>query len=108
MGWVPEGAIYWDDTNLLADDTESWWSGYTVFAAIWLAADLGATEIEVWGADMGGTQDFAGSDEVTLGARDKIRWERERLFWGRAEDALAAQGRTLKRCGLSSCPADQP
>lgn len=75
---------------------------YTATAALMLAAHLGATQIDVFGADMTGTADADGHeydfhDEPAKVTRTPERWNGEAEIWQRVADSLAERGITVRR-----------
>lgn len=82
-------------------DVKNWFrqSGTFHFSAtnaVITAAYLGATDIDVYGADMHGTADFDGI-ELERFRRSDARWQRERSLFGRIVTLLAQRGVTVTR-----------
>ena len=74
-------------------EAEDWPSVLKQFSgpmALMLAADLGATEVDVWGVDMGGATDFRKDGEHN--GRDNDRWQRERPIWDYVVKACRERG----------------
>jgi hypothetical protein len=63
------------------------WSRYSAIAAMVLAADLGATQIRVLGADMVGEGEFDGHPLPQI-VRDSVRWKDERALWDQTVEFL--------------------
>jgi hypothetical protein len=72
------------------------WTNYSATAAIVLAAALGATQIDVYGADWTDEKDF---DGVSIDGTDRTesRWAKERYIWRSVEAWLLVRGITVAR-----------
>lgn len=67
---------------------------WSLNAALFFAADEGATSVEVHGADWTGQEDVAGF----IGKRrHEVRWEREKKEYRKAVSLLEAEGVTVTR-----------
>ena len=73
------------------------WTLYTATSALVLAAHLGATEIEVWGADFTGVADWDGHEYQWQGneawrTRGGDKWDGQVKNWAETCKALRARG----------------
>lgn len=71
------------------------WATYSATAALVLASELGATHVDVYGADMRGIGDFQGRQ--CLLNRNFARWELERKIFSDVTDWLKSGGVTVRR-----------
>jgi len=69
---------------------------YSGCYALWLAWHLGATEVECFGVDLGGTRDFLGRPEVSMNCRGPSRWDRERAAWYAMCEAFGRLGTVVR------------
>lgn len=77
-------------------DIKSTFGAFSSTAALVLARYLGANLVHVFGADMGGVQDYDGwTDERNR--RDAMRWAKESRQWEALTGELAALGTTVIR-----------
>lgn len=74
------------------------WTLYSATTALVFAAWLGAKQVDAYGADMHGTQDYDGHTSKTDNRTDK-RWATERALWGLVCDELKRCGIKVKRYG---------
>ncbi len=72
------------------------WTLYSATAAIVLAAHLGATDIDVFGADFTNTPDADGVNVIGCD-RDEARWDRERLRGRKMVEHLNGRGVRVSR-----------
>jgi hypothetical protein len=80
------------------------WRLYTAPAAVVYAASEGATQVDIYGCDLRGVEDF---DGVQAGEnRTERRWARERGIWAAVTEWLAGRGVEVRR--VSSGPASSP
>lgn len=70
--------------------------GFSATSALILAAKLGATQINVYGADWTDAPDFDGYSHPGM-TRNETRWNNERKIWGDVSQWLADRGVTVKR-----------
>ena len=76
------------------------WRIFSATIAIVLAHALGATTIEVWGADMRGDADFDGARDPA-NRRDEARWKCERSILGKLIRWLRRRGIKVRRYGIA-------
>jgi hypothetical protein len=74
------------------------WGSFTAPAALVLAGSLGATQIDVFGADWTNQPDFDGHNDPDA-YRDENRWGRERVLWSKVCEFLLAAGVSVVRHG---------
>lgn len=74
------------------------WRKHSSIAAIGVAVLKGATEIDVYGMDWSGDQDWTGK---RYGSRDENRWNDERALYGEIAKRLDEWGIKLTRVGAS-------
>lgn len=76
------------------------WRSFSATTALAFAFELGAKQIDVYGADWSGGCDFAGRtrDEYR---DDSRRWPQERAIWDSVVAALDARGVRVERIGSS-------
>lgn len=88
----------WRGATIAIEDYRDWlpatkpgrWSLFSATCALVYAAWRGASRIDVYGADMHGTQDY---DGVQAGARrDEVRWKSERTIWATTVAQLNERG----------------
>jgi len=72
------------------------WCAFTATSALVLAGHLGATQIDVFGADWTDAPDFDGV-MVEGCRRNEQRWADERCVWGDVVSFLAERGVTVER-----------
>jgi hypothetical protein len=73
---------------------------YSGCYALWLAWHLGATAVDTFGVDLGGTQDWSGQEGATPFCRQEERWGRERRTWFRICEGLDREGVEIRMAGL--------
>lgn len=84
------------DVAIPACPLDTGWSVYSATAALVLAAHLGASSIDVFGADW--TPEEPDWDGVNIaGNRSAHRFESERVIWNNVTTYLHAQGINVKR-----------
>lgn len=66
--------------------------------ALILAHHLGADEVDVWGVDMGGQEDFESDGSHAI--RTDERWAKERAIWSFVENDVRRNGVVVTRRGL--------
>jgi len=81
------------------------WKRLGATVAVALAVNLGATEIDVYGADWSGTRDFDGHADPR-NRRDEKRWEDERKTFAELAAVLAERGIVLRRINKCEAPFD--
>lgn len=75
------------------------WTLYTVMSAIVYAALRGATRIDLYGADMHGTEGYDAEDKGEN--RSPARWKTEREILDKVTAEMAKRGVEVRRCGIS-------
>ena len=74
---------------------------FSFSAAIWLAVEQGATEIQCFGADFGGEADWDGHTS-DRNCRTPERWTRERGLYEKLRELLAGRGVAVERVGVAT------
>lgn len=88
---------FWvEDESIKPDRKEYSWSMYSATSAIALAGHLGAKRIDVYGADMSGTQDADGHTDKRF-CRTDVRWQNEREVLDKLTQWLGVNGVTVRR-----------
>jgi len=75
------------------------WAIFSATTAVICAASLGATQIDMWGADMAGTREFDGPMPERA-TRNEARWEREARILDRISNHLWTRGVKVERKGV--------
>lgn len=76
------------------------WPIYSTPTAIICAASKGATQIDLWGADMVGAGEFDNKPAPDINREDS-RWARERVILDGLQSYLEARGVALNRKGVN-------
>jgi hypothetical protein len=72
------------------------WTCYSTLCAIVAAYDMGCREINIYGADMAGVEDWD-SGQVARAIRTESRWERERKYFFELCRWMSEHGASVRR-----------
>jgi hypothetical protein len=73
------------------------WTIFSFTSALVFAAYLGATTVEIYGADWAGVADWDGVESAEPGKRDEQRWDGERKLFHKVESWMQSKGITVTR-----------
>jgi hypothetical protein len=93
--WLKEHGVWAIDQITLDRSLE--WTIWTSTAAIAAAAHMGCKEIDCWGMDLSGRDNWDGPPAEYAENRSAERWHRERIIFDRLQSILGSAGVCIRR-----------